>query len=82
MGNDNQVVASHKLCGFQGRVGGRVVVMEQCSACSDFLYDLLANSLTDPNGVCELMDCSATVFVDEFSNFFNIFCRFAGAWSP
>jgi hypothetical protein len=25
-------------CGFQGRVGGRVVVMkEQCGACSDFL---------------------------------------------
>jgi hypothetical protein len=29
----------------------------------------------------ELMDCFVTVFVDEFSNFFNIFCRFAGAWS-
>jgi hypothetical protein len=28
------------------------------------------------------MDCSATVFVDEFSNFFNIFCRFDGAWLP
>jgi hypothetical protein len=47
-------------------VGGRVVVMkEHCGYCSDFL----ANSITDPNGVCELMDCSATVFVDEFSNF-------------
>jgi hypothetical protein len=30
----------------------------------------LANSIIDPNGVCELMDCSAMVFVDEFSNFF------------
>jgi hypothetical protein len=27
MGNDNLVV-SHKLCGFEGRVGGRVVVMK------------------------------------------------------
>jgi hypothetical protein len=24
----------------------------------------------------------AMVFVDEFLNFFNIFCGFAGAWSP
>jgi hypothetical protein len=29
MGNDNHVVVSHKLCGFQGRVGGRVVVMKE-----------------------------------------------------
>jgi hypothetical protein len=28
------------------------------------------------------MDCLATVFVDEFSNFFNVFCGFAGAWLP
>jgi hypothetical protein len=28
MWNDNHVVVSHKLCGFQGRVGGRVVMME------------------------------------------------------
>jgi hypothetical protein len=42
----------------------------------------LANSITDLNGVCELMDCSATVFVDEFSNFIKFFCRFGGAWSP
>jgi hypothetical protein len=28
MGNDNHVVVSHKLCGFQGRVGGCVVMME------------------------------------------------------
>jgi hypothetical protein len=38
--------------------------------------------IIDPNGVCELMGCSATVFMDEFSNFFNIFCYIAGAWSP
>jgi hypothetical protein len=25
MGNDNHVVVSHKLCGFQGRVGGLVM---------------------------------------------------------
>jgi hypothetical protein len=36
--------------------------------------DLLANSISDPNVVCELMDCSVTVFVDEFSDSFNIFC--------
>jgi hypothetical protein len=29
MGNDNHVVVSHKLCGFQGRVGGRVVLMKE-----------------------------------------------------
>jgi hypothetical protein len=33
----------------------------------------LANSITDSSGACELIDCSATVFVDEFLNFFNIF---------
>jgi hypothetical protein len=44
--------------------------------------DFLANSMTDPYGVCELMDCLAAVFVVEFSNFFNIFYGFAGAWLP
>jgi hypothetical protein len=34
---------------------------------------ILANSTRDPNGVCKLMDCSTTVFVDEFSNFFSTF---------
>jgi hypothetical protein len=29
MGNDNHVVVSHKLCGFQGRVGGCVVMMKE-----------------------------------------------------
>jgi hypothetical protein len=33
----------------------------------------MANSITDTNRVCNLMDCSATVFVDEFSNFFSSF---------
>jgi hypothetical protein len=28
MGNDNHVV-SHKLCGFQGRVGGFIVMMKE-----------------------------------------------------
>jgi hypothetical protein len=38
MENDNHVVVSHKLCGFQGRVGRRVVMMKkQCGACSNFL---------------------------------------------
>jgi hypothetical protein len=46
-----------------------------------FCYDL-ANSVTDPSGVCELMDCSAVVFMDELSNFINILYRFAGAWLP
>jgi hypothetical protein len=27
--NDNHVVVSHKLCGFQGPVDGRVVVMKE-----------------------------------------------------
>jgi hypothetical protein len=25
-------------------------------------------------------ELSAIVFIDEFSNFFNIFCNFAGSW--
>jgi hypothetical protein len=29
MGNDNHVVVSHKLCGFQGCVGRRLVVMKE-----------------------------------------------------
>jgi hypothetical protein len=28
MGNDNHIVVSHKVCGFQGRMGGRIVMME------------------------------------------------------
>jgi hypothetical protein len=55
MGDDNHVI-SRKLCGFQGRVDGRVVMKEQCGACSDFLSNLLANSITDPSGVSELLD--------------------------
>jgi hypothetical protein len=83
MGNDNHVVVSHKLCGFQGRMGGRVVMMkEQCGACSNFLLRSPANSITEPSGVCKLMDCSVTDFMDEFSNIFNIFCHSGGAWSP
>jgi hypothetical protein len=82
MGNDNHVVVSHKLCGFQGSVGGRVDMMkEQCVACSTFLLRSPVNLHNDPNDVCELMDCSTMVFANEFSKFFNIFCRFAGAWS-
>jgi hypothetical protein len=29
MENDNHVVVSHKLCGFQGRVGGCIVMMKE-----------------------------------------------------
>jgi hypothetical protein len=29
MGNDNHVVVSHKLCGFQGRVSRHIVVMKE-----------------------------------------------------
>jgi hypothetical protein len=29
MGNENHVFGSHKLSGFQGHVGGRVVVMKE-----------------------------------------------------
>jgi hypothetical protein len=44
--------------------------------------DLMANSITDPNAVCDLMDCLVMVFVDVFSNCLNIFCHFAGVWLP
>jgi hypothetical protein len=29
MGNDNHIVTSHKLCGFQERVGGHIVMMKE-----------------------------------------------------
>jgi hypothetical protein len=29
----------------------------------------MANSITDPNTICELVDCLAMTFVDEFLNF-------------
>jgi hypothetical protein len=29
MGNNNNVVVSHKPCGFQGRVGGRTVMIKE-----------------------------------------------------
>jgi hypothetical protein len=41
-GTATNVAVSYKLCGFQGCVGGRVVVMEQSGTCSDFL----ANSIS------------------------------------
>jgi hypothetical protein len=78
MGNDNHV--SHKLCGRQTCAVRCVVVLKE--PVTVFYKDPLANSITDPNGVCKLMDCSATVFMNEFSNFVNIFCPFAGAWLP
>jgi hypothetical protein len=44
-----------------------------------FCEDLLAKSITDPKRCLWLMDCLVVVFMDEFSNFFNIFCHYAGA---
>jgi hypothetical protein len=34
-----------------------------------FSVKIWKTALTDRSGVCEFKDCSATVFVDEFSNF-------------
>jgi hypothetical protein len=61
-------------------VGGRIVLMKEPVVV--FCEDLLADSITDSSGVCELMDCSAKVFMDEFFTFINILCRFVGPWSP
>jgi hypothetical protein len=36
----------------------------------------------DTNCVCELMKCSATDFVGEFSTFSNVFSNFADACHP
>jgi hypothetical protein len=66
MGSDNHVVVSHKLW-FSGTIGQAMQCMFKLS-----VKDLLANSITDPSSVCEAIDCSSMVFVDEFSNFFNI----------
>jgi hypothetical protein len=46
-----------------------------CGACSN-----LAKSITDTNGVFELMDCSAMIFMNGFSKFFKMFWCFVGAW--
>jgi hypothetical protein len=40
-----------------------VMMKEQCGTCSNFLLSP-ENSVTDSNGVCKPMDCSAMVFVD------------------
>jgi hypothetical protein len=82
MGNDNYVAVGDKLW-FSGTCG-RARCFDDGAMGHIFKFSVKItwqNSITDPNSVCELTDCSATVFVNEFSNVFNIFCRFAGAWS-
>jgi hypothetical protein len=39
-----------------------------------FWYDLLVNSTADPNGICKLMDCLATDFLDKFMNISFCWC--------
>jgi hypothetical protein len=87
MGNNNLVVVIHKLCGFQGRVGGRIVMMEPVVVAPKFRSfpshissQAFQNFITDPSGVCKFMDSSLMVFMYEFSNFVNIFCHFTRAW--
>jgi hypothetical protein len=53
--------------------------LRQCGACSNFLLRIPGKLITDPNSACELMDCLVAVIVDEFQNFNNIVCGFAGA---
>jgi hypothetical protein len=43
-----------------------------------FTFSVTGKPITDSNGACELMDCSAMVFINEFSNLFNIFYCFVG----
>jgi TRAP-type mannitol/chloroaromatic compound transport system permease small subunit len=43
MGNDNHVVVSHKLCGFQGHVSGNVVMIETVVVMPKFQSFLLHN---------------------------------------
>jgi hypothetical protein len=38
MGNDNHDVVSHKLCGFQGSVGGHVLLMEPVVVMPEFRF--------------------------------------------
>jgi hypothetical protein len=47
LGNDYHVVVSHKLCGFQGSVGGRVVVMKEPVVITPEFR--ASSSITDPN---------------------------------
>jgi hypothetical protein len=72
MTNDECVVVTHKLCSFH-KLGNK---FHGNAADVQILLRSLANSITDPNGVCKLMDCSVMVFVEEFSIFstFLSFC--------
>jgi hypothetical protein len=66
MGNDSLIAASHKLCSFV-KTGSKILRGNEAHI-HIFCYYLLANCITDPSSVCKLMDCSATVFVDELLN--------------
>jgi hypothetical protein len=74
MGNDDHVLL---VTNFEhlSRVGEQI--WREAKYVQISCEDILPNSITDSSSVYELMDCSATVFVNEFSNFFSIFCRLA-----
>jgi hypothetical protein len=44
MGNNNHVVVSHKLCGFQGHVGWHVVVMKEPVVTASFLSHIFSQA--------------------------------------
>jgi hypothetical protein len=43
MGNDNRIVVSHNLCGFQGCVGGRIVLMKEPVAVAPNFWSFLSH---------------------------------------
>jgi hypothetical protein len=45
MGNDNHVVVSHKLSGFQGCVGGRIVVMKEPVVVAKKLFQFFSSHI-------------------------------------
>jgi hypothetical protein len=80
MGKDNHVV-SHRLCGFQGCVDGRVVMTEQCCACSNSLLRSPGKLHNRSQQCLWAHGLSGDSLREWVINFFNIFYRFAGTWS-
>jgi hypothetical protein len=61
MGNDNHVVASHKLCGFQGHMGWHVVMMKESVVVAPKFWSFLSHIFSQASQnftVKVTVDCS------------------------
>jgi hypothetical protein len=85
MGNNNHIVVNQKLCGFQGCVRERLVVIEPVMSPQKFrsftsqFFSQASQNITVKVRVHRSLRWNK--FIDEFSKFVNIVCRFDGAWS-